>query len=411
MRTQMIIRFEPGHEANRVSWLRVDDKSVQKTFFSTLEEASKQVLGTQVIVLVPTADVLLTRVTVPTKNHQRMLKAIPFALEEYLASDVEKLHFAVGSRNEDGTVNVAVVAHETMLQWQEKLRTAGLQPHFLIPDVQAMPATQDMWHILLENEQAFIRSTEQSLMVDSSNADTFLSLMLGDQKEQLPAAITIHDCRQGGFDSWQPNISPTINLIQEPCKEGLFSFIPADGINVRQNINLLQDVYSRREQLGKLWRPWRFAASLAGVWFILQLGMNINETIQLENKSENLRQQTIQIYRSTFPEAKKVVNPKVQMERKLAELRGGGASGAEGLLSLLRSSSGELTATKGLILKSMRYNKAGELNLEVEVPSLQVLDEVKQRLAKQEYIEVEIQSAAAKDNKVQGRLQIKSTRS
>jgi len=411
MRTQMIIRFEPGHEADRVSWLRVDDKSVQKTFFSTLEEASKQVLGTQVIVLVPTADVLLTRVTVPTQNHQRMLKAIPFALEECLASDVEKLHFAVGGRNDDGTVNVAVVAHETILQWQEKLRVAGLQPHFMIPDVQAMPAAQDMWHILLENEQAFIRSIDQSLVADSSNTDILLSLMLDAEKEQVPAAITIYDCRSGGFDSWQPDIPPTINLLQESCKDGLFSFIPADGINVRQSINLLQGVYSRREQLGKLWRPWRFAASLAGVWFILQLGMNISETKQLENKSENLRQQAIQIYRSTFPEAKNVVNPKVQMERKLAELRGGGVSGVEGLLSLLRSSSDKLTATKGLILKSMRYNKAGELNLEVEVPSLQALDEVKQRLAKQDFIDVEIQSAAAKDNKVQGRLQIKSTRS
>ncbi len=411
MRTQMIIRFEPGHEADRVSWLRVDDKSVQKNFFSTLEEASKQVLGTQVIVLVPAADVLLTRIAIPTQNHQRMLKALPFALEESLASDVDKLHFAVGSRNEDGTVNVAVVAHETILQWQEKLRVAGLQPHFMIPDVQVMPATQDRWHILLENDQAFIRSNDQSLVADSHNVDILLSLMLKAEKEQLPADIAIYDCRSGGCHSWQPDASPTINVLQEPCKDGLFSFISGDGINVQQSINLLQGVYSRREQLGKLWRPWRFAASLAGIWFILQLGMNISETIQLENKSEKLRQQAIQIYRSTFPEAKRVVNPKVQMERKLAELRDGGTSGVDGLLSLLHSSSDKLIETKGLVLKSMRYNRAGELNLEVEVPSLQVLDEVKQRLAKQDFIDVEIQSAAAKDNKVQGRLQIKSTRS
>ncbi len=63
-------------------------------------------------------------------------------------------------------------------------------------------------------------------------------------------------------------------------------------------------------------------------------------------------------------------------------------------------------ATPGLVLRSVRF-KNGLLDVDLEVPNLQALDQLKQNLMNSQKLEVEIQSAASRNNKVQGRLQIK----
>ncbi|MDH5731296.1 MAG: hypothetical protein OEZ58_20110, partial [Gammaproteobacteria bacterium] len=88
-------------------------------------------------------------------------------------------------------------------------------------------------------------------------------------------------------------------------------------------------------------------------------------------------------------------------------LKGSGASGGVSFMEMLSTSGDAIRNTPGLILRNIRY-KTDQLDLEVEVSSLQVLDQLKQKLMSDANMDVEIQSAASKENKVQGRLQIKA---
>ena len=70
--------------------------------------------GQRVVVLVSGADGLLTRVSIPGSSRQKLLRAVPYALEEQLSEDVDNLHFALGTTLEDEGWPVAVIRKQFM---------------------------------------------------------------------------------------------------------------------------------------------------------------------------------------------------------------------------------------------------------------------------------------------------------
>jgi len=64
-----------------------------------------------------------------------------------------------------------------------------------------------------------------------------------------------------------------------------------------------------------------------------------------------------------------------------------------------------LKETPGLEIQRINYNE-GKIDLALSIGDLQSLDQLKQRLATQGKVTVNIESAASRDNKVEARLQI-----
>ena len=125
---------------------------------------------------------------------------------------------------------------------------------------------------------------------------------------------------------------------------------------------------------------------------------------QLSNKDQQLSEQIIATYKSAFPDAKNIPNPKIQMERALQKLQKGG--GDEGNWFELLARTGEVISdTKTMKLRSIRY-KDDKMDLDIEISDLASLDELKARLTKQAELEVEIVSASARGGKVDSRLQV-----
>lgn len=406
MRGQFFLQLDEAPEA-AAHWLRLIPGVLGGSLSSgSLEDAAAQSAGCQVIALVPSTDVFITQVQVPTQNRQRMLKAIPFALEDQLAAEVETLHFAVG-REAEGGVTAAVVDRARMTAWAERLRQAGLQPDMLVPDVYALPTADQAWYVLPEGRRLLVRTGPASgFAADAENIQPVLDLALREAGEAKPQRLHALD---GAGAANQPLLADDsgVSIESEPCDRGLLGVIAKNGFDAQSAINLLQGDYSRREQLGKLWRPWRLSIALVGVWLVIQLGFSVYDNIRLGREQEAIKQQVATIYKNVFPEAKQIVKPRERMERRLQELTGGAGAGS-GFMPLLVEVSPQLKLTNGLNLRSLRY-KGGVLDIDLEVPSLQVLDELKQRLAARPGLGVEIQSAQARGDKVDGRLQVRSS--
>ena len=408
MRSRFFIRIhEPGADAE-ASWLGAPDASGNVVVVrGALSDAAPLAAGAQVVVLIPSSRLLFTHAKVPTQNRQKLLKALPYALEDQLAEDVDDLHFALGARGIDGDMSIVVVSREQMGVWQEQLRTAGINSDYLIPDALSLPIQDQAWTVFLESNLALVRTGEaQGFASELDNLPAFLGFSVAEAGDATAATIDLWD-NGATYSSQLTEVVKNAEIRVHDESIDLLTLV-AREFDPRFAFNLLQGDYSRKEQWGKRWRPWRVAASLATVWVVLQLAMNISENVSLSRQNDELRAQVNRTYKEAFPEAKNVVNPKVQMQRKLAELQGGSKSGVgAGFLVLVATTGSALKATPGVNLRSVRY-KNGELDVEIDVPSLQTLDQVKQLLGSQRGLAVELQSAASKDSKVEGRLHIKS---
>lgn len=393
------------------SWLVRGPDLFRSEERGAVAEAAAHAAGNRVTVLVPGADLLLTHARLPTRQRQRLRQAVPFAVEEQLSDEVENLHFAVGSdlRGDEG-VPVAVVARERMRHWLEGLTAAGLHPSALVPDLLALPLAPGEWSLLLDDAGILLRSgATKGCALDPGNLDTLLAIAFGQAGEARPERLRVFDCRKDQDESLQ-RVSEAARAWQvevevESCPEGALGLL-ARSLSRPAAIDLLQGEFSRREQLGKLWRPWRPAAILAGVLLLLQGAMGLHAYYTLSGESEALAAQIEQVYRKAFPEAKVVVDPRVQMERHLAELRGGASGG--GFVPLMARSGPVIDAVAGLELSALRY-KEGVLEIDFTVADFETLERLKQELSGKG-LGVEIQSASARSGRVEARLKVREER-
>jgi len=102
------------------------------------------------------------------------------------------------------------------------------------------------------------------------------------------------------------------------------------------------------------------------------------------------------------------VNPRVQMQQQLDSLqRRAGAGG--GFLSLMGQSGAVLKDMQGVEISGVSF-RAGRLDIDLAVASLQLLDQLKQALIQPGKLAVEIQTATTgKDQRVQSRLRIEAS--
>ncbi len=405
-------------ETMPASWvLRDVDRPAGTLFQGNLKEAVAQAAGARVSVLVPGEDVLLAQVELPAMKQQRLARAVPFALEEQLTEDVEDLHVAVGQRDEQGRVANAVVARTALDAWLAQLKAAGLQPDVISPEIFGVPWDEDAesghWSMMLNGSRVLLRTGAQAgLAFDIENLVPVMRACLDSPDKTPPAKLTVSTFSDSVFADTEPHRqllalceewSVDLSLCQQ---DEAYSVMLAQGFNEQNTINFLQGDYSRKEQLEKLLRPWRPALVLAGVWLLLQVGMLVLEYNRLSTLNADQKTQIESVYREAFPKARKIVNPKVQMERGLEKLRGGGGAN-EGFLTLLAQSGLILKDIEAVQLRTLRF-KGNKLDLDIDMPGLQALDKLKQRLIDEAKLKVEIVSASSRKGKVESRLSLQS---
>ena len=102
-------------DSHFVKWIKLDEEGVPITrgAEARLEQVSSITQNAHVIVLLPLQQMLLTNVNTRARKSKHLQKAVPYALEEEVADDIEDLHFALGQRYGDNDYPVAVIEKNT----------------------------------------------------------------------------------------------------------------------------------------------------------------------------------------------------------------------------------------------------------------------------------------------------------
>ncbi len=369
-----------------------------------LGEALRQCAGKPAVLLVPGEQVLITQVELPIRQMAKLRKAVPFALEEQLASDVDELHFALGPAQGD-VRGVVVVDNSLMNEWTVELAELGVMPRVIVPDVLTLPWHEDEWSILIDGNRALVRTGPvRGFVCERDNLPLMIEGWL--EHEPPPTIVRYWNCSDGPDFQWpekDQQAAPPIKAYS--CGGGALRVL-ALGWEPRGGLNLLQDRYNQQADVLKLLKPWRWAAALAAIWLVLSLGQTWLHRQQLEKQANALQKRAEQIYRRTFPGARRIVNPRVQMEQKLRALKGGGQSEQGGLLELLARSSQVLNQQRGIKLEKIGF-KNGELSLDVTAPTLSQLDGLKQKLASIDGLAAELKSADSAGNQASAQIRVR----
>jgi len=349
----------------------------------------------QALVLIPGTDVLLTQTNISSKQPQKIIQAVPYALEDQLAEEVENLHFALGKRA-PGNIPVAVIARRQMDAYIQQLGAVGITPAALIPDMLAVPKPAEGWGILYLNNIVLARTDLYAGF--AIELDCF-----GAALDDAPQQITVFsDTQNRGMALSDLHGIPVIEKTHE---QGILAWL-AQGLIENQPLNLLQGDYRPQDKIASLLRPWRLTAVLLLLWGGLYIGKQWIEYQQLSQQRQALNRQIEKVFRDTFPDARKIVNPRVQMEQRLKALSAQQGRRAQGdnFLSILNKISTPLSRTPGFYIKQIDYRQ-GRFELQLEVANLQALENLKQGIRNQG-LTVEIQSAVSRNGSVESRLRI-----
>jgi general secretion pathway protein L len=379
---------------------------------SRLAERARSVPVPTVRVLVPGARVLLTRAKVPTRNPRALLRALPYALEDQLAGDVEALHCVPGPVAEDNTVPVAVVERALMDDWRARLGAAGLDVRALVPETAVLPRDEEGgWLLWLEGDEAWLAvGPGEGLALDRDNAAMLVRMRLDETPDgQRPARVVVvrhGPARESDNALDEPEVFGDVPVVHQESEEPLLEAISL-RLPARPPFNLLVGPYGRREQWSHLWRPWRVAVVIAVLWGAVQLIQLHTEIRYMGQEQALLDQRMRDIYQAAFPGSRAGSDPRRQMEGALASLtRGGSDAAGHDFQAALAHVAPVLVEVPGFRIEGLRY-RPGQMDLDLRLDSLQALDGLRQRLEREDQWSVEILSASAQDDYVESRIQLR----
>ncbi len=400
----LFVRIAPDDPA-LAEWLALDASGTPQRAWQKgpLEELSTVAGARRSIWLAASEDILLTRADVPSRNQKQLRQAAPYALEEELADDVEELHFAFPANVREQPIPVAIAARELMDRWTQDLEDAGLTPQLIVPDVLSLPLEQGAWSMLLEADRCLVRTGAWSgFACDRDLAVPMLEAEINEAADHAPQVLRLWCC-----DGDAPALEGLeLSVQRERCEQGALA-VMAKGFSDAGPLNLLQGDYEAKGDFGGFSRPWRFAAGLAIAWIALLLTGQGLEYRKLAAQKRELTAAIEQVYRKTFPDTKRVVNPRVQMQQQIDALRGSSASGETGFLALLDYAATAINETKAVNVIAINY-RGGHLDFDLSASDPSTLDALKQRIDKNPGVHAELQSVSASGKEVTGRLRLEA---
>lgn len=367
----LYLRILPGEAG--FAWLNPVDGHVETA--TTLDALSAVAQGKRVLVAVPGQDVLCLRAQWPGGSRQRVRQALPYLLEEQLIGDVERQHFALGLWDGE-QLPVVVVARSRMDGWLAQLSAAGVVAQQLVPDCLLADWRDGQWSIHFDADGGCqLRSESQGgFSADVESAPLLLDLAWQQASPRPPSCLL-----SGEPPQWFVEWAEQQGLALMPTDTSLLAQWAA--VEPRQPvIDLLQGGYSRQQQFGRLLRPWLPAAVVFSLWLLLTLGLAGADYWRLAEQRDQLRLQIDRVYLDTFPDAKRVVNARVQMAQRLNELRAGQEASSGAALGLIAALSEAVAAEPAARLMQLRYRE-GRLGFTLLLPGQQAVEPFKQQLA------------------------------
>jgi general secretion pathway protein L len=320
-------------------------------------------------------------VSLPTQKARWLRQALPYAVEELLAEDVEQLHLALGERMADGRYRVIAVRRALLAGWLKQLESAGIQVSGIYLDADLLPREHSQ--LLLLDGRALLGGDGEARL--ALGAQAWPELLA-----QLPTSIQI--CGPAaqapvGIDDYRPLAEPYRWLAQGRVAA----------------VDLAQGEFAVKAASSGV-GPWKPLLAVVGLWLVLQWAFNLGQTWHLERQGDAYAAASRALYQQLFPEDTRIVNLRAQFDEHLL-LGRVGTSGFLPLLSQVAAAQGQ-GAASALSIEQVDYSASrGHLALQVRAADFAALEQLRQRLG-EAGLNVQLDSANREERGVTARVVI-----
>jgi len=407
-------------QAQQATWAVCNDAGelTGKINTGSLDELSVVAAGVRAIVLLNSQCLHINQLQLPTTNQQKMLKAIPFAIEEFIAEDIENFHFVMAKNKHSNLTAVVGIDKVTLQNIIQLFQQANITIEKIIPDVLCLAANAQQWVCLNYLGSSYLQTDTLNGMVLSHNVLPYIiDSKLQDEKQgaaeyKLPEKILLFTEQENttAFDQlqledyWEDYQGEKINIVYN--KHPLVVF--CGHYKQALVLNLLQNEFKNKRKSSVFGQHWRLAASLAAIWLVLSLALSNFQYVQIKSANNIAKAEIEKIYKQAFPKSRRIINPRVQMEQKLKELKTGSGNSNNGLIFLLAESFGTLkTDTKNITLQSLTFRN-NRMSISLESNNLQSIENLNKNLNNNDKIQSEIISSSSEKDKVKGNLRIQA---
>lgn len=428
-------------------------------------------------VILPSQHVGYVLAQLTPKQARYMQQALPFAVEELIAEDIESVHLVADDRLKTETINgfptwvvrrklfeavyndaiarpvgleaivceaaIVLAAHESIVSASGDDPSRGEHIHLFF-DQPGVSAGEDGFTNSLPVTALICSPGRFATSVPAEAVELVLSSMLNDQAFAMTAPdgveavltsaggaeaalaadevgmmahgsgktlhVTVSDALAERYavllGSLESNPDMTVRFNRH--KASPFAVL-CDYATRYQTPNFCvapyQSQFSGRSTGLSQWQP---VALAAGLVFGVLLAFNGVRGYFYEQQSAQLRDESMALYKSVFPNDRRITNPRRQMEGKLNNAGAGGA--ATDFLQMLGEAGYRLSSqpdSQSISFNSLQYNaQRGELAVEVRAAALAQIDQYKRSLDQAGY-QVDIGSAIKENNGVRGKLTLR----
>ena len=376
-------------------WVSLDSKGIQGSgIVDSLSELDTK--GQRCVAVVPGEQVNTRSIELPVRSQQKLMAAIPFAIEDSLISRVDDLHFTILNIRADKQVSFAYVSREQMDSWQKLVQQADISLSAILPDYLLLPHASPGSAVISisESGQVLVRSGMcLGAVIDRQNFSAWL--------DELEEGITVF------ADPIAVEQLPELEAKEITVADigsGLTDWL-SQGVP-DHDAGLLSGEFEQGSKRSILKQYWPAVAMIVLAGFI-KLGSDITELAWLMKTQANIQQNTQYLYQELFPGSKLLAGrARVQTRNKLMSMQAG--TGSNDFTYLL--------VTTGGLLKNQKVDveeldfRDGNLITVLTLSDFAHLDRIKQRLQKDPTIAVNLKQSGARGNKVQVRFEISRVR-
>lgn len=353
------------------------DEPLQSRSISELQTLTAK---TRTIVVLSSEFCSFYEVELPKLSQRKARSAIPYALEDQVAQNIDTLHFAF-SQNlyHNQRYLVAVIDKALLAAWVKKIQQLSISFDALTID----------W-FALKPDEAVVKT--DSLMVNETGFKGTLNPTLAKHYLQK-CPVTVKVLAFGNSNSLLAKSS------HQHGDESVYTWI-AQRLYQSFVLDLCQGEFEKRGAKHSFVVGYKTFAILIAVWLMSFLLSKSVQWYTLNQEIKQTEQQIAQVYRTFFPDARQIVNPKFRINQLLKTA----SLGRNQTIWTLLSAVADTLPLPQFQVLAMRYQNQS-LSIQLTAQDFSTLEQLQLKL-RQSGVQVRQAKAALQEKQVLATLEL-----